>query len=147
MKVVLLKNVDKLGKAGDIKEVSAGFASNFLIPNKLVKPATESAILEVEKQVKIQDAKKEELLKEYRELAKKIDGQEFEIEQKAKDGKLFGSVKAKDVLALVVEKGLKLEESNIIFAKPIKELGDFVVEIQIKDEVKAKIKLTIKEKK
>ncbi len=107
MKVVLLQNVEKLGKAGEIKEVSAGFASNFLIPNKMVKPAPEKAVKEVEKQVVIQEAKEEILLKEHKELAKKIDGQEFEIEQKAKDGKLFGSVKAKDVIDLLSKKGFE----------------------------------------
>lgn len=146
MKVILLKNVDKVGKVGEIKEVSAGFASNFLIPNQMAKPASTNVIKEVEKQVKKQEIIESKLLEQFRELAKKIDGQEFTIEQKAKNGKLFGSVKEKDLVELVKEKGFEIEEKNIIFTEPIKETGEFVVEIKIKEDIKAKIKLIVQEK-
>lgn len=146
MKVILLKNVDKVGKVGEIKEVSAGFASNYLIPNQMAKPASANVIKEVEKQVKKQEIIESKLLEQFRELAKKIDGQEFTIEQKAKNGKLFGSVKEKDLVELIKEKGFEIEEKNIIFVEPIKETGEFTVEIKIKEDVKAKIKLVVQEK-
>jgi len=146
MKVVLLKNVDKLGKVGEIKSVASGFASNFLIPNKLVKPATESAMREAEKQVKIQESKEKKLREDLRKLAAKIEGKQFRIEQKSKNGKLFGSVKVKKVLKLINEKGFELAEKNIVFAKPIKDIGEFEVTIVIGDEFKAKVKLIVEEK-
>lgn len=146
MKVILLKNVDKVGKVGEIKEVSAGFASNYLIPNQMAKPASTGVIKEVEKQVKKQEIIESKLLEQFKELAKKINGQEFVIEQKAKNGKLFGSVKEKDLVELIKEKGFEIEERNIVFAEPIKEIGEFAVEIKIKEDIKAKIKLIVKEK-
>ncbi len=145
MKIVLLKKVEKLGNVGEIKDVSAGFASNYLIPNKMAKPASSNVVKEVEKQVENRKVKEDVLTKEFRDLAKKIDGQEFTIEQKAKDGKLFGSVKEKDIVELISKKGFKIEEKNILFKNVIKEIGEFEIEIKVKNDIKAKIKLIVNE--
>lgn len=147
MKVVLLKDVEKLGKAGEIKNVADGFASNFLIPNQMVKPASENIVKEVEKQIENQNVKDKVLLDESKKLAESLKGQRITIEQKAKDGKLFGSVTEKDVVALINKKGFKIENKNVVFKKSIKEVGEFEVEIDFKNDIKTTIKLVIKESK
>ncbi len=146
MKIVLLKKVEKLGNAGEIKEVSDGFASNYLIPNKMAKPATDNVLKEVEKQVESQKVQEEIASIKARKLIEKIKGQEFEIEQKAKNGKLFGSVKQKNIVALVNTKGFEIEEKNVVFKKAIKEVGVFDIEIKLQDGISTTIKLTVKEK-
>lgn len=142
MRVILLKKVDKLGNAGEIKEVSDGFASNYLIPQGMAKPASEGVVKQVEKQVEVQKVKDDKLEVKYRDVANKIDGKEFEIEEKSKDGKLFGSVKEKDVVELIGNK--EIDEKMIKFSQPIKETGEYEVEIAIFGDVKAKIKLIVK---
>jgi len=143
MKVVLLKRIDKLGSAGEVKEVSDGFASNYLIPQGMVKPASGKVIKQVENQVEAQRKKDEESQKMFKEIAKKIDGKEFEIAKKSEKGKLFGSVKEKEVIDLIGEKDLQAKSIN--FVEPIKETGEFEVEVNISTEAKAKIKLIVKE--
>ncbi len=146
MKIILLKNIEKLGKVGEIKDVSAGFASNYLIPNKMAKPATDNVLKEVEKQVESQKIKEKIVSIKTRKLIEKIKRQELEIEQKAKNGKLFGSVKQKDIVALINQKGFKIEEKNVIFQKTIKEVGVFDIEIKLQNGISTIIKLTVKEK-
>lgn len=145
MKVVLLKKVNKLGEAGEIKEVSPGFASNYLIPQGMAKPASEGVVKQVKKIAETAKAKVKESEKEFKKVANEINGQEFVIEKKAEGGKLFGSVKEKDVAQLINKK--EITEKEINFKEPIKEVGEYTVEIKISNEIKAEIELVVKAKK
>lgn len=145
MKVVLLKKVNKLGEAGEIKEVSPGFASNYLIPQGMAKPASVGVVKQVKKIAETEKAKNKENEKELKKIADEINGQEFAIEKKAEGEKLFGSVKEKDVAQLINKK--EITEKEVNFKEPIKEIGEYKVEINISNEIKAEIKLTVKAKK
>ncbi len=144
MKVVLLKKVNKLGEIGEIKEVASGFASNYLIPQKLAKPASEGIIKEVKKIAEKQKIENKEIEEAYKKLASEIKGKEFSIEKKAEKEKLFGSVKEKELADLI---GIKeITENSINFKEPIKKIGNYDVEINLSSEVKTQIKLIVKEK-
>jgi len=145
MKVILLQNVEKIGKEGEVKEVADGFARNFLIPKKLAVLATPK---ELEKLRKIKELEEQRKMKEeerLKELAKEIDGLTLEINEKADEqGTLYGSVDKKTIAALLVEKGFKIDEEKIKLFSHIKKTGEQEVEIELLPQLKAKIKLNIK---
>jgi large subunit ribosomal protein L9 len=143
MKVVLLKKVEKLGEEGEIKEVSAGYASNFLIPRKLAKPASENIVKQVKENLKKAKKEGEKRLEEIKKVLTGLKNKKFSIKKKAEKGKLFEAIKEKDIAKLIGKDGIS--EKNIILPEPIKKTGGYEIEIKISDETKAKIKLEVKE--
>ncbi|MFO7807467.1 MAG: 50S ribosomal protein L9 [Candidatus Moraniibacteriota bacterium] len=145
MKVVLLKEVEKLGKAGEIKQVSDGFARNYLIPKKMAKPATQKAIEKVEEQLKKELEKNKEELRRNQKLAEEIKKEEIIIRKKAKKGKLFGSVTEEDIVKALKEKHIDTKESNIKMNKQIKEAGEYEIKISLNHGIEAELKVIIEE--
>lgn len=145
MKVILLKDVPKLGKKFEVKNVSDGHALNLLIPQGLVAVATDALVkkMESEKAVLIEKRKKEEA-----ELAKhleKISEKPLEMVVKANPkGHLFSSIhKAEIARELRVQFGIPVEADFVKLEKPIKEIGDHVVEVSAAGK-SAKLKLVLK---
>lgn len=145
MKVVLIKNVDKLGKAGDIKNVADGFASNFLIPNQLAKPATENVIAETEKNAKERILQEKFLLQKTQEVASQIDGKELIIKAKAKEGKLFGSITPAMIAEKLKEEKIEIGENNIKIKKPIREIGEHSVKVELEHGLEGEMKVIVEE--
>jgi len=143
MKVVLLKDVEKLGREGEVKEVAEGYARNFLIPQNFVKPATEQAIQEVEskKEKKIKSDQIE--LAEAQKIAEQLDGRELFIKVKEKDGTLFGSVNEKTIAKTFADEGLKVDPKNVKLEEPIKEVGDYDVKLELDHGLEASIKVIL----
>ena len=140
MKVILLKDVKKLGKAGEIKNVSDGYAKNFLIPRKLAEVATESKIKEIKNLEKVENRKKEQEFKKLKEIVEKINERSFTIKVKAGDsGKLFGSLTADKIASVLKERANVSIDKRKIQMKPIRELGKYDVVIDFKNDLKAKI--------
>jgi large subunit ribosomal protein L9 len=145
MEIILLEPVNKLGNAGDIVEVKNGYARNFLIPqgkvlraNKENKAEFEARRAEIEKANK---AKQEEAEKEQ----KKIDGKFIVvIRQAGEDGRLFGSVNAKDIAeSLESDFDVKVKRNQINLNRPIKSLGIFPEDIVIHGNVIAKVSINV----
>lgn len=143
MKVVLIKNVDKIGKAGDIKDVADGFARNFLIPNQLAKPATEGAQAEAQKIAQERAAQEEKKLQQMQEVASQLDGREIIIKAKAKEGKLFGAIKPADVVRELSDQKIELDENNIKIKQPIKEVGEHSLKVELDHGLEAEIKVIV----
>jgi len=149
MKVILLKDIQKIGQKDQIKDVSDGYARNFLIPEGLAKPATESALKQLEIQKAIAAKEAEEELKQAEETVGTLDGQEVEIGAKTDDsGKLYGAItpakiakKLKDLGFVVKKEQIKLEE------KAIKEAGEHEITVEMDHGLEAKIKLVVLEEK
>lgn len=143
MKVILLKNVDKLGKEGEVKEVADGYARNFLIPQDLAEPATEQAFREAE----LSAAKKSKVdqtdLEEVQKLAEQLDGRELFIKVKEKDGTLFGSVNEKTIAKTFADEGLKIEPENVKLDEPIKEVGEYDIRLELPHGLEANIKVIL----
>ena len=143
MKVILLKNVDKLGKEGEVKEIADGYARNFLIPQDLAKPATEQALREAE----LNTAKKSKIdqtgLEEAQKLAEQLDGRELFIKVKEKEGKLFGSVNEKTIAKTLADEELKIDPENVKLEEPIKEVGDYEVRLELPHGLEANIKVIL----
>jgi len=123
MKVVLLQEVKKIGKKGEIKDVSDGYARNFLLARGLAEVATPTAIEKVAQIEKKQKTELEERKNKLKKLAASLAGKKIVIKMKSKNGKLFGSVTAKDIARNLASEGFVLSEKSIVF-NPMKELGE-----------------------
>ena len=147
MKVILQKDVKSVGTAGEVTEVSDGYARNFLFPKKLAIPA-DKANMNVLNQ---KNAKKErdeaKKLKEAKELASKLEAQGITVKMRAgAGGKAFGSVSGKEIAQAALEQyELEIDRKKIQLAEPIKTFGEFEVPIRLHPEVLAKLKVVVAE--
>lgn len=143
MKVVLIQDIKNIGVKGDIKEVSGGYARNFLLPRKLAAPATESVVKQaLDAKAKQLEAEKIEQEKT-KELAKIVAGKRIVIKAKAKKGKLFGSITAKSVAQELKKEKIEISEKSIILENPIRELGEYEIKIQLDHGIKSSLMLAI----
>lgn len=132
MKVLLLKDVPRLGKQGEIKEVSDGYARNYLIPRGLAEEAKEGVLRSVEERLQQLKRKEERLRKEVEEAIEKLKNERLVIPvAMGKDGKLFGSIGNKDIANLLSERGLKIDKKDIELEAPLKHIGVFEVPIRM----------------
>jgi large subunit ribosomal protein L9 len=148
MKVILLKDVENVGKKDEIKNVANGYARNFLFPKKLAKIATQEAIAKLEKQKELEEKEAEQALKATQEIVEKIDGLEIEVPVKVDEqGKLYGSINDVEISKLFKEKGFEINKNQIKIPQPIKEIGEYPITILFDHNLEAEIKLIIVEEK
>lgn len=145
MKVVFLEDVQGTAKIGEIKDVKPGFARNYLLPRRIAMPATPAVVKSAEqraqREARLQDARDTDA----RAVAGRLDGAAYTIAAKAgATGKLFGSVGTSDVAAKVGETiGSEFERQNVLLAEPIKELGDYPVQVKLTRNVSATVTVTV----
>ena len=142
MKIILLQDVKKLGKRGQIKNVPDGYARNFLIAKNMAAPATPENITQAKKKEEINKQKLEEQKKESEKLAEKLNGKKVAIKARAKKGKLFGSITQKDISQELIKLGFEVPEKSIKTGN-IKEIGIAEVTVDAGFGLKAKIILDI----
>ena len=146
MKVILLQDIDKVGKKYDVKEVKDGYARNFLIPKNLVKIAIAKNMKWLEGQKQTKAAIAEEDLKKVESRASAIDGQEIVISVKVGDkGQLFESITAQKISEKIKELGIVVNASQIELEEPIKELGEFLIKVKFEHNLEAEVKIIISE--
>ncbi|MDP2637335.1 MAG: 50S ribosomal protein L9 [bacterium] len=146
MKVILLKDVENVGKQFEIKEVADGHARNLLIPQGLVKPATKEAIAWVETQREILAKRSEEELKNVQELASKLDDFELQIPVKVGDeGQLFEQINGQKIADKLKEAGFEVKKNQVRLEEPIKEIGEFPVKLTFDHNLEAEIKVIVSE--
>ena len=147
MKVILLKDNSKIGKKGDIKQVADGYATNYLIPNKIAAPATGTAIKqagEMQKKVEKEIKNKE---KEIKKFVSKLENKSITLVKEASDkGKLFAAVTVDEILD-TVKKDLNLvvNKAEVSINEHIKEIGDHDVKLKI-GPANISFKIKIKQK-
>ena len=148
MRVILLQDVEKLGKKYDVKEVADGYARNFLIPKGLVKIATKENLKWLEKQREIGTKKAEEDLKKVQGIASAVDDQEIIIPVKVgEQDQLFESITAQKIYEKLKELGFDIKKTQIDLIEPIKELGEFPVKIKFEHNLEAEIRVIVVEEK
>jgi large subunit ribosomal protein L9 len=144
MKVLLLDNIEHIGKRGEVKEVKNGLARNFLLPKKLALRATDHNIKAWENRLnslKLKDAK---IVEDAQAIADTLNTIEISIAVKAgEEDKLFGSVTTQNISDSLKEKGFEVDRKTIILSEPIKTLGNFDIPIKLHPEVTANIKLDV----
>lgn len=145
MKVILIKDVKKLGKEGEIKEVSDGYARNYLIPQGLAQEATSTKLKETEeKKVRTEKRKKKEEA-QAREMQEKLHGKTITIKARTGGGdKLFGAVTAREIADLLASDfGIAIDKKKIDIGEAIKHLGHYKIKIKIYPEIQAEMKVNI----
>jgi len=144
IQVILQQEVDKLGKSGDLVRVRPGFARNYLLPRQLAVPATTAAVRRIEHEKSVALAKADKAKKEAREIADKLGALALKITQKAgEDGRLFGSVTAKDIEAAVKAQGFTVDRKRIVLAEPIKNTGAYEIPVKLVADVAAVLKVEV----
>ena len=142
--VLLVKDVPKLGKAGDIVKVRWGYAKNYLIPRGFALEATPSVIKQWENQRKMKELSLKRKKSRMEQVAKKLAGERLLFVLKTnEEGKPFGSVSAKDVADKLRELGYEIERSQVLLDEGLTEFGTHEVEIKLHPEVIAKVKVRV----
>ena len=145
MEVILLETIAKLGDLGDKVAVKSGYGRNFLIPQKKAVPATAENLQVFEARRAELEKMAEGKLVEAQSRAEAINALSINIETKAgEEGKLFGSITVRDISEAAEVKGVTLEKSEIHLPDgPIRELGEFEIDVHLHPEVDAILKLAV----
>lgn len=145
MKVVLLKDIKDIGQADTLKDVSDGYARNFLIPKGLAVPAEKNALKNLDTRLKAKAEKNEAEKSELMKLASKINGSEIGIRvDVGENGKMFGSVTTQDISKKVFESlGIEIDKHKIVLDQPIKTIGSFDVPVKFGHDVTASVKVNV----
>jgi len=144
MEIILREDIDKLGSRGQVVKVTAGYARNFLLPNRLAVAATESnkKIVEQERQAHLRRETK--LEGEAQDLSKLMNGTLVVIKQKAgENDQLFGSVTSKDVAEGLEKLKFTVDRRKILLEEPIRQLGDHPVTVRLHRDVNAQITVQV----
>ena len=144
-KLLLLEDVDGLGRSGEIVTAKPGFVRNFLLPKKKALFADKNA-LKIQEKLKVERAKLADIdRKESESYAAKL--KELVLVQEVKvdpDGKMYGSVTQMEIVALLQNAGHQLERRNLLLHHPIKTLGTHSVMLRLKEGVEAEVQLHVK---
>ena len=145
VRVILKRDVDKLGSAGELVRVRPGFARNFLLPRALAVVATDSNVKHIEHERKLAVAAAAKQKGAAEGQAAQINGIVVEIEAQAGEGdRLFGSVTSRDVAEALHKRGIELDRKHIELSDAIKALGEYDVSARLGSGVVAKFKVKVK---
>ena len=148
MQVVFLKDVAKVARKGDVKNVKNGYFTNFLLPNHVAVMASPDMLKRVEilrKQLLLEKAR---VAEQAVEIKKQLEGKKFVLKRKSKGEKLYGSVTEKDVCDVVAaEAKVSLSKENVVLSSNIKVVGNYEITLKLSDEVSAKVLLDVKGEK
>ena len=145
MKVVFLEDVVNVARAGEIKEVAAGYGRNFLLPRGLAAAATSFAIAGLKARKQAEEAQQARSDQELAEMAGKLDGKEITLRAKvgAKD-RLYGAITSADVAREVHERlAVPVDKRDVELGKPIRALGTYDIAIKLGKDLTPKIRLTV----
>jgi large subunit ribosomal protein L9 len=144
MDVILLKDVEGLGLAGEIVSVKPGYARNYLAPRDLALRASKRNLAVAEEKKNVAKARKARANIANQELAESLAKVELTIEmQVGEEEKLFGSVTTQDIHKALLEKELDIDRHMILLEEPIKALGVYNILIKVSDELQPGIKLYV----
>lgn len=148
MKVILLEDINNLGKKYDVKEVADGYAKNFLIPKELAKPATKQALESLVQEKGMKAQKAEEELKRAQKIAASMEGLEVMIPVKiGKEQQLFESITCQKISEALKKIGFEIKKTQIALLSPIKEVGEWPIKINFEHNLEAEIKVIVSEEK
>ena len=144
MKVIFIKDMKGQGKKGEIKEVSEGYATNFLFPRGVARPATEGNMKTLEQQHASEQKRKQQEKEEAVQLGKKLE--EMTVTLKAKSGeggRLFGAITSKQIAEALASEKIKIDKRKIELSDPIRHLGVTQVPVKLHPDVKATLKVQV----
>lgn len=144
MKVYLLKDIEKVGIAGEILNVTDGYAKNYLFPRKLAVVVTDANLQFFAKRAKTVEQRKEVIETATSMLSEQIKGLVLTLQKKVHDNnRLYAAVNPSDIVDLLAEKNIKISKSQVIFDKSIKESGSHLVTIKLSSKLQPQLTLKI----
>ncbi|MBI4394575.1 MAG: 50S ribosomal protein L9 [Candidatus Omnitrophica bacterium] len=144
MELILIEDVEKLGKAGDRVKVRDGYSRNFLIPRRLAIPVTEGGLRFLEAKKKRAEEKRIQEKSQASQLAEKIGQITCVIKARVgAEGKLFGSITRQDIHAALQKEGFEVDKRRIDLAEPIHQVGQYQVKIRLHSEVEVQLKVVV----
>lgn len=145
MKIVLLKDVANVGRAGEVKEVADGYGRNFLLPKKLALLATPSALKAAEAQLQKEKEKEQRFAAEITKLAQQLEGLLITFKEKASsEDRLYGSVRDSDIARELSQlTGQDIAKEKIELEEPIRQLGEYEVTVRFSQDLAPKIKVIV----
>lgn len=145
MQIILKKDVQNLGEAGDLINVKDGYARNFLLPQKFAEVATEGALKNREQNLARIKAKQEKLHQQALEKASEIEKiASLELSAKAgESGKLFGTITTKKLAEELAAKGIEVDRKNITVNAPINKVGEYKLLIKLTSKVKTELAVVV----
>lgn len=147
MQIILMDNVVKLGKVGDVVKVKAGYARNYLLPRELGVPATPGNMKRIEKEKAKRLALYEQNMKEAQKEADILSKVSLTVAVEVNDQeKLYGAISETEVLKAFENEGKKIEKKSLVIEKAIDDLGIFEVGVRLHPEVVAKVRLWVTKK-
>ena len=146
---ILLKDVESLGSAGDAVDVSPGYLRNYLVPRKLAQPATDRSLEEARRRHEAAERAAREAAERAGETAALLGKTVLTIQHRAgEDGKLYGSVTSAEIADAISEaRGLKVDRKKIRLDDPIREIGTYMVEVELPGGATASVKTIVAEQK
>lgn len=145
MKVIFIKDLKKQGKVDEIKEVSDGYATNFLIKNGYAVKYTKGSNERLLDDIKARNDKEAEDIKEANNLKEKLEKENLIFTVKTgKDGKVFGNISTKQINEKLLQLGYKIDKKNIKLDEPLNTLGTYNVKIILHKKVESLLKVTLK---
>ena len=146
---ILLKDVETLGSAGDAVDVSPGYLRNYLVPRKLAQPATQASLEVAQRRREAAERAAREAEERAGETAALLQKTVITIQHRAgEDGKLYGSVSSAEIADAINEaRGLKVDRRKIRLDDPIREIGTYMVEVEVSGGAVAKVKTIVAEAK
>jgi len=144
MDVILLKDVENLGTAGDVVKVKPGFARNFLVPNGIALRASKQNLAVAEERKRVIRNRAGRAQKVYIDLANSITKAELTIEvQVGEEERMFGSVTSQDIHQAILDKGISVDRNAIQLEEPIKSLGVYNVPVKVTPDLIPELKLYV----
>lgn len=144
MQVILRKDVEKLGVAGDMVEVSKGYGRNYLFPRGLAIEASPKNLKIIEHEKRLIAERKKNTIRDAESFKKKLSETSVTVAMQAgEEDKLFGAVTSMDIAEALSKEGISIDKRNIILDEPIKRLGIYAVNVKVHPEVMAELKVWV----
>jgi large subunit ribosomal protein L9 len=144
MELILRDDIEKLGRRGEVVNVAAGYARNYLLPRGLAMAVTDANKAQIDKEKRAWEARMAKEKEEFESLAERIAELRFVAPRKVGENDLlYGSVTSADVGDFLQSKGIEIDKRRVLIEEPIKHLGEHEVKIRLHPEVQAELKLLV----